>query len=136
METPRDLKRLAAACREVAAGEEDILALYLFGSHARGDARPGSDVDLGVLPRGRRRMSLDRLIALESRFEQRLGRPVDLVDAGACAAFLALDIIRGERVYCADETLCDEFDLFVLRRAADLAPFERQRRSLLLGHAA
>ena len=31
------------------AAQPDVLAAYLFGSYARGDARPDSDVDLAVL---------------------------------------------------------------------------------------
>ena len=73
-----------------------------------------------------------QVLLLEDALEQRLGRPVDLIDAGGASPFLALDIIRGERVFCADADRCDEFDLYVMRRAGDLAPFERERRRLLL----
>jgi len=55
-----------------------------------------------------------------------------LIDAGKASAFLALEAISGERLYCADSTRCDEFDLYVLRRAGDLAPFEKERRRILL----
>ena len=55
-----------------------------------------------------------------------------LVDAGRGNAFLALDIIRGERVFCVDPDRGDEFELYVMRRAGDLAPFERERRRRLL----
>jgi hypothetical protein len=64
--------------------------------------------------------------------ERQLDQPVDLVDAGRASAFLALDVIRGERVFCVDEDRCDELELYVMRRAGDLAPFERERRRLLL----
>lgn len=121
---------LVAAAREVAAGEPRLVGLYLFGSQATGETHEQSDVDLGAL--FREKVGLDEVIRLESRFEERLGRRVDLVDAGSCDPFLALRIIRGERVYCTDSTRCDEFDLYVLRRAADLAPFERERRRMVL----
>jgi predicted nucleotidyltransferase len=121
---------LVAAAREVAAGEPGIVGLYLFGSQATGETHERSDVDLGVL--FAEKVRLDEVIRLEARFEERLERTVDLVDAGSCDAFLALRIIRGERIYCTDSTRCDEFDLYVMRRAGDLEPFERERRRMVL----
>jgi hypothetical protein len=51
-----------------------------------------------------------------------------------CAAdpFLAAEIVRGERLYARDACEADEYDLYVLRRAGDLAPFERERMALIL----
>jgi predicted nucleotidyltransferase len=114
----------------MAAIEPRILAVYLFGSRATGEARPDSDVDLAVL--FSELVGLGDLVALENRFEERLGARVDLIDAGTCGPFLALAAIRGERLYCADPVRCDEFDLYVLRRAGDLEFYERERRAMLL----
>jgi predicted nucleotidyltransferase len=116
--------------RELGAGDSRILALYLFGSRARHEETEHSDVDVGVL--FHQEQTLRDVLLLEDALERRLGLKVDLVDAGRASAFLALDVIRGERVYCTDEDRCDEFDLYVMRRAGDLAPFERERRRLLL----
>jgi len=116
--------------RAFAASDPRILAAYLFGSRGRREETEQSDVDVGVL--FREEESLREVLLLEDALERRLGLPVDLVDAGKASAFLALDIIRGERVFCADPDLCDEFELYVMRRAGDLAPFERERRRLLL----
>jgi predicted nucleotidyltransferase len=113
-----------------AAGDPRILALYLFGSRGRHEETEQSDVDVGVLFRGEK--SLRDLLLLEDSLERRLGLPVDLIDAGRASAFLALDVIRGERLFCADPDRCDEFELYVMRRAGDLAPFEKERRRLLL----
>ena len=127
---PLTLASLAEVCREMAAAERRILAVYLFGSRATGEARPDSDVDLAVLfsePVG-----LGDLVGLTNRFEERLGARVDLINIGTCDPFLALAAIRGERLYCADPVRCDEFDLYVLRRAGDLEFFERERRAMLL----
>lgn len=121
---------IARAVRPLAAADPRILALYLFGSRTRGDARDDSDVDLAVLFAEPQKLSA--VIELEARFESAIGHSVDLVDVGRASAFLALDVVRGERLYCADGHRCDEFDLYVLRRAGDLAPFERERRRMLL----
>jgi predicted nucleotidyltransferase len=113
-----------------AASNPRIVALYLFGSRARGEATERSDVDIGIL--FRQAVALRDVLLLEDDLEQRLGLPVDVVDAGRASAFLALDVIRGERVYCSDPDRCDDFELYVMRRAGDLAPFERERRRQLL----
>lgn len=125
------LAEIRKAVTKTVKGEPRVLAVYLFGSRARGEATEGSDVDLGVLFSERTRLA--RVLDLEARIEDALGTSVDLVDLGKANAFLALDAIRGERIYCTDSTRCDEFDLYVLRRAGDLAPFEWERRRMLLG---
>ncbi len=135
METPAltpapRLAEIREAVTDAVKGDPRVLAVYLFGSRARGEATEGSDVDLGVLFSERTR--LDRVLDLEAQIEDALGTDVDLVDLGKANAFLALDAIRGERIYCTDSTRCDEFDLYVLRRAGDLAPLERERRRMLL----
>jgi predicted nucleotidyltransferase len=116
--------------RTLGAGDSRILALYLFGSRGRREETEQSDVDVGIL--WREEQPLRDVLLLEGDLEQRLGLKVDLVDAGRANAFLALDIIRGERVFCADLDRGDEFELYVMRRAGDLAPFERERRRRLL----
>ena len=55
--------------------EHNVRFAALFGSAARGEEGPGSDIDLVV---AMREDGLERLIALELRLEETLGRPVDL----------------------------------------------------------
>ena len=72
---------LVTAAGAMAAAHPWVEAIYLFGSRARGDARPGSDVDLAVLP-GPSGAPIDRIAAEAelARFaEDRLGAPVDVV---------------------------------------------------------
>ena len=113
-----------------AAAAPRIVACYLFGSQARGDATAASDVDVAAL--FGEAVGLDDVLRLEDALERKLGLPVDLIDLGRANAFLALDVIRGERVYCTDEDRCDDFELYVMRRAGDLLPFERERLRLVL----
>lgn len=129
-----DLNGLVTVIREpicrVAELHQEVRAVYIFGSQSRGVARPDSDVDLGVLYRSRQ--ALSATLQLERELEQAVGRKIDLIDASRAGAFLALDIVRGERVFCRDLIDTDLFELYVLRRAGDLLPFERQRQALLL----
>lgn len=126
-----DTKELSIMVFPVLKRHEDLVGAYFFGSRAKGEAHPGSDLDIGVLGRGP--IPLQRLITIQGEVEDALGMRADIVDLRTASAFLALDIVRGLRIFCRDPFLCDEFELFVLSRAGDLAPFERQRRRSLLG---
>jgi predicted nucleotidyltransferase len=127
---PLSSSEIERTLREAGAGDPRILALYLFGSRGRHQETEHSDVDVGVL--WHRERTLEDVLLLEDALERRLGVKVDVVDAGRASAFLALDVIRGERLFCSDKDRCDEFELYVMRRAGDLAPFERERRRRLL----
>jgi len=41
-------------------------------------------------------------------------------------------VIRGERIFAEDSYLADEYELYVLRRAGDLAELERERMAMIL----
>jgi hypothetical protein len=75
-------QRLRRRRRDViaAAAARGVTGLRVFGSVARGEDRPGSDVDLlAELPPG---MSLLGLARLQAELEAILGTRVDLVPAG------------------------------------------------------
>jgi hypothetical protein len=46
--------------------------------------------------------------------------------------YLALDVVRGEWLYVGDADVEAVYQLYVLRRAGDLAPFERARLQMIL----
>lgn len=123
----------------------NVEILYVFGSRAKevkmwlegkvDRLEPGpSDVDIGAKPSPGTHLTVgDKVllaIALEDLFD--VGR-VDLVLLPEAKPFLAANIIRGERLYAEDERAADEYDLYVLRRAGDLIPLERERIKLILG---
>ena len=113
---------------------EGLVGAYLFGSRATEEYSGESDVDIGLL--FDERLSFQRLVEIQIAVEDAVGLRSDVVDLRAASPYLALDIVRGIRFFCADEYCCDQFELFVLSRAGDLAPFERQRRAALLGMGA
>ena len=130
--------RLAAFCRT-----HQVEALYAFGSRASqaraalegpaGDV-PSSDSDLDVgakVLRGSRPDVREKsLMAVELEELFAVSR-VDLVLLNEADPFLAANIIRGERIFSVDDHAADEYELYVLRRAGDCAPLERERLSLL-----
>ena len=67
-------------------------------------------------------------IDLEELFEL---TKLDLVVINETDPFLAANIIRGERIFCRDKYLADQYELYVLRRAGDLIPLERERLEII-----
>jgi len=136
-ERPRQIQEIAAAARAA--------ALYAFGSRAsevsawlKGRLNPlgpgGSDVDLGVLPAKGVRWSVTEKVGLTQALEDLLGcGRVDLVVLPEADPFVAVEVVRGERLWAADPHATDEYELYVLRRAGDLLPLERERIRLVLG---
>jgi len=60
-----------------------VVRLSLFGSTARGEARPDSDIDLLAAFDDARELSLLDVIGIENQLADLLGQDVDLVEEGA-----------------------------------------------------
>lgn len=143
---------LPARLAELARGH-GVQDLYVFGSRAAeiagrlrdgpitavpsGDPDADADVDVGVRPRRGTPFRIRERVGLTLALEELLGvGRVDLVVLPEVGAFLALAVVSGELLYCADPTDQAEYELYVLRRAGDLEPFERERRELILREGA
>jgi uncharacterized protein len=133
-------ERIASLCRE-----NGVELLYAFGSRGK-DASAvvegrleslspsSSDLDVAALTEHRTRLGVREKVRLAAALEDLFQVPrVDLVLFREADPFLAAGAIRGERLFCADTLAADEYELFVLRRAGDLAPLERERLSLIQG---
>lgn len=132
-------KRIAALCEQ-----HHIVSLYVFGSQARSlyesvssGAAPalstGHDVDIGVRLQPEYQITTRQKVELTQKLESLIGAErVDLVFLDEVDPFLAANVIRGERLYTAHSHASDEYELYVLRRAGDLAPYERERIRLIL----
>jgi uncharacterized protein len=86
--------------RVLLQAEPAVRLAYLFGSTARGEGRPTSDVDLGVV--------LDAagplLGELAERLERDLRQTVDLVDLRRAPPLLLHEVLReGVVLVCRDE---------------------------------
>jgi predicted nucleotidyltransferase len=86
-----DFDKLLSLCRE-----NGVARLAVFGSTARNEAGPDSDVDL--LVRFARPLSLLKQTALERRMSEILGRKVDLVSENALSPYLRDKVMRDLRV--------------------------------------
>ncbi|MFW9916762.1 MAG: nucleotidyltransferase domain-containing protein [Candidatus Thorarchaeota archaeon] len=93
-----------------------------------------SDLDIGVKTRPDVRLSLDDKVQLTQALEDIFDiSRVDLIDLKQADPFLALDIVKGELLYSRDDDVQAEYELFILRRAGDLAYYARGRWNQILG---
>ena len=134
------LQKIEQTCRRY-----QLKALYVFGSRSADMLRAikeeqyqlapsQSDLDIGVLSHSP--FSIENKVSLTFELENLFGLTgIDLFILQEVDAFLAANIIRGERIFAEDSYLADEYELFVLRRAGDLAELERQRIAMILQEA-
>ena len=112
-----------------------LLAVYLFGSRSEDGLRllegepveaPGSDLDVGVVfpgkvpgpwPLGGLQVDLEEIFA---------PLRIDLVPLQKVDALFQFDAIDGHRIAASDAERADEWELVVMRRAAELLPIQRQ----------
>lgn len=95
--TPAQREQVVTAARDaVLAALPHAWAIYVYGSIARGDEWPGSDLDLAVLlPPGER---ITDKLALISEISMRVGREVDLIDLRAVSDVLRREVLADGRV--------------------------------------
>ena len=133
------VEALARLCRQF-----EIEIMYAFGSRVREvkewitgtcPSLPPvpSDVDIGVKVASETALSVHEKVRLALTLEDLLEvTRVDLVCLSDADPFVAANIVRGVRLYARDPYQADEYELYVLRRAGDLAPLERERMALIL----
>jgi len=124
-----------------------ISDLYVFGSRAdeittrvmgiqATALHPDSDVDIAVAMMPGKTLSAREKVKLAIELEDLFRVPrVDLVLLSEVSPFLGLEVIKGKLLYCVDPDEQAEQELLILRRAGDLAYYERKRRQELLGKA-
>jgi predicted nucleotidyltransferase len=77
---------------EILAKHPYVLRAELFGSLARGDERPGSDVDLLVVYDNKTRPKGFRAYTIYGELEEALGRNVDIVQEKLLHSFVRENI--------------------------------------------
>ncbi|MEK6533666.1 MAG: nucleotidyltransferase domain-containing protein [Nitrospirota bacterium] len=105
----------------------ELIALYRFGSQAKGTARPDSDVDLAVLTRNpipaMRRFELAQELAIQ------LHREVDLVDLRSASTVMRMQVVStGECLNAPNESARREFEMYAY---SDYARLNEERRDIL-----
>ncbi len=92
----RSADAISAVCRQYHVRE-----LSVFGSIARGEAGPRSDVDLLVAFESNAPVTLFTLFDLQSELSRVIGRHVDLVPKDGLKPALRSDVLRDARVLYA-----------------------------------
>lgn len=117
----------ARAIEVIREAVPDFVAVYRFGSTARGEERADSDVDLAVLtPRG-----LDPVarFALQEQLAITLRRDVDLVDLRRASTVMAMQVVsRGRPIATGDAVERGRFEDHVFGAYARL---NEERREIL-----
>ncbi len=96
-----------------------LIAVYLFGSAARGQRHQESDVDVAVLVT--QPLSPQRRWTLQERLADQLHSDVDLVDLRAASTVMRAQVFASDVVlYEADTTARQRFEMHALSMYADL----------------
>lgn len=121
---------VAAALRAACAREPDVEAACLFGSFARGEAGPQSDIDVAVL--ARRGLSLADELGLRRRLAEAIGAPdVDLVLLGGASPLLRREATTGRQVFERDAAAADAYERRVAMEYFDTQHSRRVQQDLL-----
>jgi len=126
---------------EKIASEYGLQIIYAFGSRskevlARVEGRierltsTPSDLDIGIKPK--RFLTIREKVRIAMFFEDLFDVPrVDLVVVPEAPVLLAVEIVSGEILYAEDSTFEAEYQLHILRQAADLFPYERMKQKMI-----
>jgi len=136
MKNPRD-------AIEALAARYGLQFIYAFGSRA-GEAlefldgrKPqltsgASDLDIGV--KSSTRLTVSQKVDLALQLEELFAVPrVDLVVLPEVSTFLALEIVSGELLFAQDLHYEAEYQLYIMRRAAEMMRFQRAKERMMLG---
>lgn len=125
------------------ARSHGLRLIYVFGSRAgeimdmvkgkRHSLSPSrSDIDIGIL--SHRHLSVEDKVVIALFFEDLFAvAKTDVVELSEAPVSLAFEIIQGELLYAEDPDFEAEYQLHVLRMAADIMPYERKKREMVLG---
>lgn len=119
--------RYEAAVTAIVAAVPNVVAVYLFGSRARGDPRESSDVDLALL--GTKPLDAVARFELQEKIAAILHCSVDLVDLRAASTVMRVEVLRDALLLHEGEA--SERALFEATALAAYARLHEERRMIL-----
>ena len=109
-----------------------LIAIYVFGSFARGEMRADSDIDIAFL----HEQSFEpvAVFTIAQELASSLHRDVDLIDLRRAPTALRAQVIgEGRRIHTGDELATGTFEMYTL---SDFARLNEERREILESLAA
>jgi len=128
---------------ETLADKFHLQLIYSFGSRAKEilntvegkkslSTTSNSDLDIGI--KSEKPLSVQKKVEIAIFLEDLFDVPrVDIVEIPEAPVILALDIVQGELLYAQDENFEAEYQLYIMKKAADLMPYERLKQKIILG---
>jgi hypothetical protein len=125
------------------ASRYGLQIIYAFGSRAKEALdlienrvehlrSTPADLDIGVKPE--KPITVEEKVKIAIFFEDLFDVPrVDLIVLPEAPVSLALEIVTGEILYMQDSTYEAEYQLYIMRQAADLLPYERMKQEMIMG---
>jgi predicted nucleotidyltransferase len=136
------MKKIKEQIKDIAS-QYGLQIIYAFGSRAKEalDMVEGrieqvspkpSDLDIGVKPE--KPLTVEEKVKIAILFEDLFDvSRVDLIVLPEAPVFLALEIVTGEVLYRQDSTYEAEYQLYIMRVAADLLPYEQLKQRMIMG---
>lgn len=117
------------AVADVCRGEPRVAAAYLLGSRAAGTARPGSDLDVALLPVRGTDLDARARVALGTELAFRCGLDADVgVLSSRNLVYAREAVLKGLRAYAADPGYADFMEMTFLSMYGQ---YNDDRRELL-----
>ncbi|MDA3896040.1 MAG: nucleotidyltransferase domain-containing protein [Desulfobacteraceae bacterium] len=105
-----------------------VAAAYLFGSAAKGELRPDSDIDIAILPVPKIFLTQMDLLKLSSQLEDHCGREVDIgILSSKNLIYTKEAILNGKCIYEKDDIYCR---LFVATALGLYAQLKKERKEV------
>lgn len=136
------MKKIKEQVKDIAS-QYGLQIIYAFGSRAKEaldmvegrieqvSSKP-SDLDIGVKPE--KPLTVEEKVKIAIVFEDLFDvSRVDLIVLPEAPVFLALEIVTGEVLYRQDSTDEAEYQLYIMRMAADLLPYEQMKQRMIMG---
>ncbi len=135
---PKNLSEILTGALDRLASRYGIAAAYLYGSHARGQATPGSDIDVAVLLESGRQSSALDVFKLGPELEKETGlKNIDvrlLNDAPLAASGLILT--EGRLLYSGDDSARVDYEVRIRGLYFDFLPHLNYLRQAFLRRTA
>jgi predicted nucleotidyltransferase len=113
----------------------DVVLAYVFGSQARGEAGPLSDVDVAILfaADASRQDRFERVLVMSNALGVMVQREdVDVIDLQEASPLLRHRVYTdGHLLYCPDDAVRVRFETTALRDYVDTAPLRRLKEKFL-----